>query len=178
MSTKRQPARRYTQEEVTLGLQAMVFYGSAPRASKALREQGNPIPANTLKDWRRRYVDQYERAREDLEARLAAELGEDWVNLGRQAIEAAGDAVAKAQAATKADDSQAASRWAGTAQKLAIASGIADDKWTRAAGRPTSIREERPLQEVMRALHEKFSNVVTVNPLFIEGEAAELADDD
>jgi hypothetical protein len=100
------PARRYTQEQISLGLRAMVFYGSAPRASKALGEQGNPIPANTLKDRRRRYVNQYERVRQDLQDRLAGELGEDWVNLGRQAIEAASDAVVKSQAATRADDSQ------------------------------------------------------------------------
>jgi hypothetical protein len=176
------PARRtsYTTEDIERGLSALAFYaGNSIRAASALKEMGHPVPARTLRGWRKQEGQRYERLRAELQDRVFAETAEEWLSLTREAIEAAGDAVAMARQSTAQGDSKEAKTWAGTARDLAVSSGVADDKATRGAQRPTSIVErDRPLQDVLRAIaaNRKFAQVVQVNPELLEATARELQD--
>jgi hypothetical protein len=152
---------------------ASSYAGNSNRAAKALKEAGTPVPARTLSAWKKREAQRYERIRQELQDRVFSQTAEEWLSLTRDAIEATGDAVAKAKQATAAGESREAKSWSGVARDLAVTGGVSDDKSTRGAMRPTSIREERSLQEIMGVIHRKFPNVMRVNPEFIEATAEE-----
>jgi hypothetical protein len=181
LETMSKPVRRtsYTTEDIERGLSALAFHaGNSNRASAVLKEMGHPVPARTLRAWRKQEAQRYERVRAELQDRVFAETAEEWLGLTREAIEAASGAIEKAKQATREGDSKEAKTWAGTARDLAVSSGVADDKATRGAQRPTSIREERSFPELMRTLHERFPSLVTVNPAFLETTAEEVPDNE
>jgi len=73
MATKRKPgatpAKRYTREEIYIGLQLLAYHNDAERARKEMEAQGlKPPSANTLYDWRKRHPEIYEQAKTNLDS--------------------------------------------------------------------------------------------------------------
>lgn len=176
----RPPARRYSEEDVERGLQALALWqGNRIKASQALVDAGHPVPDGTLRDWKRRHPDRYERARLAIQEKVWAEMGEEWQELSRKGIRAAGKLADKAEQLTEEGNLKEAATAARAAQSLGVLGGIGTDKVGVAQQRPPVPQEPRDLGELIRIVSRKFGHVVRINdPAFLEGTADEIPSED
>lgn len=161
------PAKRYSAEEITKGLMAMVGWaGSAADAHKSLKVDGLDIPTSTLRSWvKETHRDQYE----ELRSKYAAQMEEMLVkNYREMALRTSAVQMKAVEAAEKMLDTGQDRDPARTAASLSKVSQVSTDKLMSLTGRPTVITEERGMQEILRSLAQKVPGLVV-----FEGEGVE-----
>lgn len=144
-----------TEEEITAGLLAMIAWaGNASAASSALEaEKGIKISSSTLSGWvRGAHALRYQEMREKYADQLEAQLIGDYRDLVKHALEAEGLAIEKARDRLHAGRDEDPGR---TAANLARVAQANTDKMLSLSGRPTSIREDRNVEEILRSLAAK-----------------------
>jgi hypothetical protein len=160
----------YDEQDIERGLQGIaLFSGNARAAARELKKLGHPIPEATLRGWKRRMPERYERVRQTVQDRIWAEIADEWRSLVRQSIKVASNTVAKAEVATAEGNSKDAKAWLSAGRDAGVLAGIGDDKSSRADGRPTEIHATTADQaeEIERKLK-------AMGVLVVEGEAEEL----
>ena len=155
MTTTVRKTGSYTEEEVTAGLLALISWtGNAAAAARALKAEGRlDVSSSTLTRWARevhaaRYDELREKYQEQIERGLIQELRE----LAGLALQGERMAVEKAMARLELNKDEDPGR---TAANLARVAQSNTDKMLSLSGRPTSIREDRNLEEIMRSLAAK-----------------------
>lgn len=163
--TTKLPAKRYTQEDITRGLVAMVGWaGSASDASKSLASEGLEIPRETLRSWvKQTHRDQYEELRSKYAVKMEQHLVSNFREMAVRASVVQMRAIDAAESRLKCGEDQDPAR---TAASLAKVSQTATDKLLALTGRPTAITETRGMQEILRSLAQKVPGLV-----IYEGEA-------
>lgn len=142
----------YTEEQINDALMAVIAWaGNCTAAHRDLEASGKRVPAiETLRRWTRhahaaRYIELQEKYREQLEGQLENE----YLGVAREATEGVREGVARAREQLEKNADRDPSR---TAANLATVA----DKMTRDSltlqGRPTSIREDRNVEEIIRSL--------------------------
>lgn len=159
------PAKRYTQEEITRGLMAMVAWaGKASDAARSLEDQGLSIPTGTLRSWiQTTHADQYQELRSKYASKLEEALVRDMREVAIRATRAQQKAVEEAE---KRLDRGADTDPARTAAALSKVTQVSTDKLLSLTGRPTAITETRGMNEILRNLAAKVPGLVV-----FEGEA-------
>jgi hypothetical protein len=145
----------FTQEQVSAGLMAMIAWvGNASAASRALKaEKGLVVSPKTLHEWvRERHFDQYNEMRVKYSEQLETGLANDMRDSVRAAIEVERVAMDKALVRLKAGEDPDPAKTAAHAARVAQSM---TDKLLSLTGRPTSIREDRNVQEILRSLAAK-----------------------
>ena len=145
----------YTEAEITEGLMALIAWaGNASAAARSLEAQGKmTVNPATLHAWaREKHSDRYEELRSKYAEQLEGQLVHEYRDVARLAVEVQREALDQALTRLKGGKDQDPSRTAANAATVA-------DKMTRntlaLSGRPTSIREDRNLNEVLRSLAAK-----------------------
>lgn len=149
------PHRTFTEEDVTAGLLAVIAWaGNASAAARALEAEGKlKISSGTLSNWAKHlYVDRFNELRDKYSEQLEAQLVHEYRDVARQAVEVQRLGLERAHERLEANKDQDPSRTAANASTVA-------DKMTRnllaLSGRPTSIREDRNAEEIIRSLMAK-----------------------
>ena len=162
----------YTEAEITEGLMAVIAWaGNASAAARSLKAQGKmEVSSTTLLEWmRERHAAKYEELREKYADQLEAQLIHEYRDVARLAVEVQRTGLEKAKSRLEDGKDQDPARTAANAATVA-------DKMTRnmlsLSGRPTSIREDRNLNEVLRSLAAK--GIIDLPPDSVqEGETGE-----
>lgn len=146
---------KFTEEEITASLLMLVaFAGNASRASAALKsEKGISVNSVTLGKWAKdRHSQRYQEFREKYQEKLEAQLIAEYRDVAMLAVETQRIAIERAREALEAGNDKDPSRTAANLSTVA-------DKSTRdmlsLSGRPTSIREDRNVGEILRSLAAK-----------------------
>jgi hypothetical protein len=139
-----------TEEEITLGLMTLIAWaGNSSAAAKALKAEGKlDITAQTLTIWaKERYHQRYNELREKYTEQIEADLAHEFRDAARQAVELQLLALqrAKDKLHTDNDPSRTAANAATVADKMT-------GKLLAITGRPTSIREDRNVDQLLRSL--------------------------
>lgn len=165
--SSRAPAKRYTAEEITQGLMAMIGWaGSAADAHKSLAAEGLEIPTSTLRKWvKETHRDQYE----ELRGKYAAQMEELLVkNYREMALRASAVQMKAVEAAEKMLDTGQDRDPARTAASLSKVSQVSTDKLMSLTGRPTVITETRGVNEILRSLAQKVPGLVVMDGEVVE----------
>jgi hypothetical protein len=173
----KRPAK-YSENEIANGLAALaLFSGSSTKAARALKQQGMEIPAATLRSWKQRLPEKYQRAQAEVNERIWANVGDAWRAVIQDATKATAEAVAKARTAIAKGDAKQATAYANAAKSLSLAGAISTDKSGAIDGRATqrTVVEERSLTQVFQQIlaNPKFAQIVKVNPDLLESTAEE-----
>jgi len=165
--TTKAPARRYTAEEVTRGLVAMVAWAGRPTdAARTLKEEGLDVPTSTLRSWvDTTHRDQYEELRGKYADKMEAVLVNTYREVALRATMVQRKAVEEAE---KRLDRGADTDPARTAAALSKVSQVSTDKLMSLTGRPQVITEERGMTEILRSLAAKVPGLV-----IMEGEVVD-----
>ena len=142
--------REYSEDERHEGLLALAACaGSSRRAVAILAERGVEIPEGTLRAWRSRMEDEYERLREEIAPKLEQEL----VRLARETAIYAAEVERKAidQAEARLDSGKDIDP-AKTAVAMSRIKATAIDRLFTLTGRPQTIIEHRRAEEMIRSL--------------------------
>jgi uncharacterized membrane protein YccC len=164
----------FSTEEVTTGLMGLVAWqGNAAAAARALRSEGKlEISPTTLANWAREtHFERYNELREKYAEKLEADLVNDMRDIARQAMEVQRTALDKSLTRLIGNEDHDPARTASHAARVAQSM---TDKMLSLTGRPTSIREDRNLGEIMRSLAAKGviqlpAEDVTEEPAALEG---------
>ena len=143
---------KFTEEQVTTGLMALIAWaGNAAAASRALKaDKGLDIPSVTLNSWAKDvYAPRYAEMREKYAEQMETELVHEYRDVARQAVEVQRKALDRAMYELSCNNDRDPARTAANAARVAQSM---TDKMLALSGRPTSIREDRNLQEIMRSL--------------------------
>ena len=146
------PSPNRTEADITTGLMAMIAWGgNALAASRSLKAQGKMnIAAPTLTSWaKERYPQRYQELREKYAPQLEAQLAHEFRDVAMLAVEVERLALEKAKTRLKAGDDMDPSR---TAANSATVADKMSSKLLALTGRPTSIREDRSAEEIIRRL--------------------------
>lgn len=157
--TSKAPAKRYTQEDITKGLMAMVGWaGSAADAHKSLKAEGLEVPTSTLRSWvKETHRDEYE----ELKGKYAVQMEAVLVKSYREmAIRASAVQMKAVEAAERLLDTGQDRDPARTAASLSKVSQVSTDKLMSLTGRPTVITETRGMNEILRSLAAKVPGLV------------------
>lgn len=141
-----------TEEDITTGLMALIAWaGNAVAAANALKAEDKlHIAPATLRNWaRERYAARYDELREKYAEQLEGQLAHDMREIAGQAIQVERLALEKAEAKLKRNGDDDPARTASHAARVAQSSV---DKLLSLTGRPTSIREDRNMNEILRSL--------------------------
>lgn len=143
------PAR--TEEEVNTILVALAAWGGQINpASKYLKaEKGIAISPATLKDWKTRYGERYDRLREQNSASAEGTLAHEMREVALLAVGAERLAVEKTVERLESGEETDTARAAANLSRVAQSSV---DKLMSLTGRPTQITETRDAFEIMRKL--------------------------
>lgn len=141
----------YTPAQVDQGLLALILYGSAVKASEALKAAGKRIPEQTLRDWRHKHADRLAELHDQYAPQLEAEMIRQ-----QRAIALAAQTVAfQAVEQTAQDLADGTVKDASSAAKnLQTTAAIATDKFLALTGRPSTITEHRSVDELTRKLEQ------------------------
>ena len=140
-----------TEEDITRGLMALVaFRGNAKAASESLAKEGLlNIKPSTLAGWSHRYMGRYEELRERHRDQIEKQIVGDSYELVSLAQELERKALSRAIDRVESGQDNDPSRTAANAATVA-------DKTTRdmltLQSRPTSIREDRGVEDLLRSL--------------------------
>lgn len=142
----------YTQAQVTEGLVALVAWaGNYTATSHALKAEGRlSVSGAVLSEWARyTHAPEYAELRDKYADQMEAQLIAEYRDVARQAVEVERAALDKAlilvQNGTDRDPARTASHAARVAQTMT-------DKMLSLSGRPTSIREDRNVEQILRSL--------------------------
>lgn len=144
-----------TEDEVTTGLLALVAWaGNATAAASSLKAEGKALTsAATLRTWSRgAYAERYQELREKYAERLEGQLVAEYRDVARHAVEVQRLALDKALERLKKGEDHDPSR---TAANTATVADKMTAKMLALSGRPTSIREDRNVGEILRSLAAK-----------------------
>ena len=144
--------RARTEDEITAGLMAMVAWGgNASAASRSLKaEKGIEIASSTLLNWAKEtHAARYDELREKYHEQLEAQLVHEFRDVARHAVEVQRLALSRALERLEGEKDQDPGRTAANAAAVAKAM---TDKMLSLSGRPTSIREDRNVDEIVRNL--------------------------
>lgn len=144
-----------SQEDITTGLMALVAWAGNPTAaSKALKSEGKlDITPQTLNSWaKERYPEQYAELRERFSEQMERELAHEYRNAARRAVEVQLLGLEKAAEKLDQNRDQDPSR---TAANAATVADKMTGKLLALTGRPTSIREDRNIEQILRSLAAK-----------------------
>lgn len=145
-------ANPYTEAEITECLMAVIAWaGNVKAAHRALTAEGKSVPTEaTLSGWiREKHAIRYDELREKFSEQLEARLANEYRENARLALEAERLATLKAIDKLEAGKDQDPGR---TAANMATVADKNTGKLLALTGRPTSIREDRNLEEILRGL--------------------------
>jgi hypothetical protein len=142
----------YTEAETLEVLIAVVAWaGNIPAAHRQLKAEGKHVPSESgIRTWVQRYhADRYNELREKYSQQMEAQLAHEYRDVARLASDGERKAIERAIEGLDAGTDRDPSR---TAANLATVMDKNTTKLLALTGRPTSIREDRNLNEVMRSL--------------------------
>ena len=147
MSVTVEPEARVTEALIAV----IAWAGNIAAAHRALKAEGkNPPSYTTLTAWvRETHVDRYNELREKYAERLEQQLIHEYRDVARFSVEVQRLGLEKAQQRLLSGDDTDPSRTAANAARVAQSM---TDKMLSLSGRPTSIREDRNLEEILRSL--------------------------
>ena len=166
----------HSEAQITEGLIAVIAWaGNCAAASRALKsEKGIVISAALLNEWiRGSHTAQYMELREKYAAQLEAQLIHEYRDVARQAVEVQRMALDRTREHLMENKDNDPSRTAANAARVAQAM---TDKMLSLSGRPTSIREDRNLGEILRSLAAK--GIIELPPDAVEESPALQAGSD
>ena len=149
----------------------IAWAGNAAAAARAMKAEGKRCPTGqTLTEWSRgAHADRYEQLRTKYAEQLESQLAHEYRDVARQAVEVQRKALDRA---LERLDSKEDSDPARTAANAATVADKMTGKLLALTGRPTSIREDRNLHEIMRSLAAKGILKLPDQPPEIEAEAS------
>src|SRR6185312_12479146 len=164
-------AAPYSQDDIDWCLQALVAWsGNAYAAHKWLEEnaEGRRVPnINTLRSWgRTKHWERYEQIREQWGGLRERSIANDMRDVAAAAVDAQMLAVERAKERLEADRDSEPAR---TAAALAKVGQVSVDKLLSLTGRPTTITENRNVNEILRSLVAKGVLALPDEPAQIEG---------
>jgi primosomal protein N' len=132
-------------------MSVIAWGGNVTAAHRALTAEGIHAPTySTLLSWvREKYLDKYNELREKYSAQLEAQLAHEYRDVARQAVDVQRLALEKATQRLSEGKDVTPSR---TAADAATVADKMTGKLLSLTGRPTSIREDRNLNEILRSL--------------------------
>jgi hypothetical protein len=131
----------YSDTDKARGLQVLAMHGGNARHAEAdLAELGHPIPASTLRGWRRQEPKRYVEIRRTVLDHVYADISDDVRELGRKSIRAAEAFIDQAEQLREAGEYAKAKQMTAAAKDLAVINGIGLDKAFLIDQRPTEIR--------------------------------------
>lgn len=142
----------YTEAEITESLMALIAWaGNATAAKNALEAEGKRCPTSqTLTEWSRsRYAARFEELNDKYKEQLETQLASQYRYAARRAVDVQLLALEKAHDRLTDGKDQDPSR---TAANAATVADKMTGKLLALTGRPTSIREDRNLEEILRGL--------------------------
>jgi uncharacterized Ntn-hydrolase superfamily protein len=154
--------RRCTDEEIDRGLTAVALCsGNSERAARALADQGWQIDARTLRKWRGAHANRYEQLQAGVLPAVYGRIAERAENIAERLAdleEDAADRVAELLPDMKAGEA------AGALRNVSVSKAVNIDKASVVRGRPTEIREDRSIEQTLRALA-RFMPEIKASPL-------------
>jgi hypothetical protein len=128
----------------------VAWAGNHSAASRALKDQNIDLTPTTLSLWTREtYAARFQEMREKYSEQLEQQLIHEYRDVARLAVDVQRLALDKATTRLERGDDGDPGRTAANAARVAQAM---TDKMLSLSGRPTSIREDRNLNEIMRSL--------------------------
>jgi hypothetical protein len=146
--------RPYADENrITRGFLALIANGDNARAAaRSLKDTDDPIPHQTLQDWRHRYAERYQ----ELQEQHGPEIEQALARGARLTALRAFHVTQKAVDATEEQiDSGDIRDPAGTARNLATTGAILTDKMLALTGRPTQITQHLSPDDIFKRLANK-----------------------
>ena len=142
---------KYTQEQITEGLMALIAHAGNRRAASAYlsEEKGITIPPRTLSNWKHQHAIEYLELREKFADQQEKQLAHEYLDLAAQAAVGTKLAVEKAVEKLEANKDQDPAR---TAANLAHVSQSSVDRNRVLTDRPSRITETRGIDEILRGL--------------------------
>ena len=143
-------AEAFPDELVTAGLAAVLCTTTYAGASDLLAEQGHQISGRTLERWcKDTHVVRFEKLREEWAPRIEASLANDLLGNARLAAETERLAIEAAREELIDGTAKEPSK---IARDLSQVKAQSVDKRLALQGRPTDIKENRDISEIVRAL--------------------------
>lgn len=144
--------RTFTEQEITTALMAVVAWaGNCTAAARSLEAKGElHISPVTLNSWTKEvHADRYQEMREKYAHQLEQQAVADMRDVVKLSLDAQRLALEKTMERLESGKDQDPSR---TAANTATVADKMTAKMLAMTGRPTQIREDRNMQEVMRSL--------------------------
>jgi hypothetical protein len=149
-------SRRYTDEEIETGLQAVAIYaGNAVRAAQALEDQGITIPESTLNYWKRTHTQRYHDIRTARVPQLRERLAVQFEDAAAYTMEVAHLASQKAQEQLQAGQNK---NPADAAAKLSTAANLMNANASLLRGHTTTRLEITDATQLLAELATKLPN--------------------
>lgn len=163
---------RFTEHERQLALTELALSGgNCGLAERRLAARGVNHPGErTLRDWKTRHADQYEKAVELVQGKISEFIARDQEEI---ALRTAPVVIEAVEATRRQIAEGKCDRPSTAARDLATVTGIAVDKGQLLRNRPTQIVESRNAEEILRRLQELAPDAIKVEP--IDGTATEIA---
>jgi len=170
-ATNTGPAAPYSQEDIDWCLQALVAWAGNSNAAHTWLEahaEGRRVPSKgTLINWRKTlHWERYEQLREQWGSLRERAIANDMRDVAAAAVDAQMLAVERAKERLEADRDSEPAR---TAAALAKVGQVSVDKLLSLTGRPTTITENRNVNEILRSLVAKGVLALPDEPAQIEG---------
>lgn len=162
---------RFNEEQIARGLTAVVVCaGNFAAASRFLENEGLTVKPMTLRGWcQQRYPERYAELRERYAAELETHLIHDMRDLAVQGMEIQRLALDKTYERLVSGRDDDPSKTAANVSRV-VQTNV--DKMLAVSGRPTSIREDRNLGEVLRSLAAK--GIIELPPEDVTEEMVEI----
>ena len=145
----------FSEAEVTECLMSVIAWaGNHAAAHRQLTAEGKRVPsASTLTNWTREtHAGRYNELREKYAQQLESQLAHEYRDVARLAVDVQRKGLEKAMEALEGNRDRDPSR---TAANSATVADKMTGKLLALTGRPTSIREDRNLNEILRSLAAK-----------------------
>lgn len=172
MTQERGVNNPYTEAEITESLMRLIAWaGNCKKAHDSLKAEGKAAPhPNTLANWMNEtHAARYDELREKYQEQLEARMIHEFRDVARAAVEVQRLGLEKAQHMLLSNDDRDPSRTAANAARVAQSM---TDKMLSLSGRPTSIREDRNAEEIIRSLAAKGIIQIPETAVVVEPPAA------
>lgn len=156
-----------------------VCNNNAERAARLLRKQGRPIPARTLRDWRRLHPEDYHEVRTSIVERIRQDQAEEHSELGHLAMDLERKMLTRL---SKEMDELEPKDLSNAHRNAAVVAGIHGQRASELRGDP-SIVEYRKTdtsdpEAIATRLAEKYGVRLVIGEEVIEGSAVEVMNDE